>query len=255
MGKVISVASGKGGVGKSVITANLGMGLSKFGRKTLMIDGDLPASDLSMFLGIKDTPITFYDVLVGNRSLEEVIYQVYGGADFVPAGASLDDFLRINLDKFKEIIDQIKNDYRYILIDTPPGINKYSLGAIRAADEILWVISPDRPSINDTLRLKSRVENFGMKALGIIVNRAPNFSFWEKRKIPTIKKSEIERQLGARVIASIPEDKDVYKSIRVEKPLLKYSPKGDAGKAFKSCAKRVILLSEKKKSQRDKSKL
>jgi septum site-determining protein MinD len=141
----------------------------------------------------------------------------------------------------KKVIIRLKDRYDIILMDTASGLNKYSLSAMRVADEVLWVTTPDEPSIADVRRLKIMADRFDTKTRGVIVNRIPKFSFLEIKGLPIIRKSEVEQRLGTKVVGAIPEDKDIYKAALVQKPLLEYKPKGSAAKAFRLCARNLLL--------------
>jgi len=243
MGRVVAIASGKGGSGKSVVTANLGIGLSRFGKNVLMIDSDISMPNLDIFVGLKDAPITLHDILSKKKPVDKAIYQVFRGVNLIPCSRLLDAFFRANIRGLKGIIAKVRDKYDYVLIDTPSGLNKYNLATIRYADEVLWVVNPDEASIVDTIRLKSAVELFHVRTLGMVVNRVPSFSWSERRKLPKIRKTDLEMRLGCKILGIIPEDKEVYKAAILQMPYLEYKKSGKVVNAFKELC-RTILKSE-----------
>lgn len=241
MGKVIAFASGKGGSGKSVVAANLGIAFAKFGQSTLLIDADLSMPNLAILTGLKSTPVTLYEVLDRTKPVDQAIYKVYGGADIIPCGTSLEAFLKADMRGLKNVVEKVKERYEYVLIDTASGLNKYTLGGIKVADEVVWVVNLDEPSIADTLRLKTASELFKVKTRGVILNRVPSFSWIERKKIPAPKRNELEMRLETKILGVIPESKDVYKATLLQKPVLEYKPRGRIMKAFKECARTLLL--------------
>lgn len=90
MGRIITLASGKGGVGKTSITANLGIALVQRGNKVLLVDADVAMANLSLLLGMQSSPITLHDVLLGEATIRDATYDGPGGVHFIPSGLSLD---------------------------------------------------------------------------------------------------------------------------------------------------------------------
>jgi septum site-determining protein MinD len=241
MGEVIALASGKGGSGKSVIAANLGIAFSKFGKKTLLVDADLPMPNLDICVGLSEPPVTLYDVLAGTKPVERATYRIYGGAEIIPCGRSLEAFFKADVRRLKGVIAKVRPNYDYVIMDTSSGLNKYNLSAIKTADEVLWVVNPDEPSITDTLRLKTAVDLFGIKTLGMVVNRVPAFGIVERRSLPKLSREEVERKLKCKILGIIPETKHVTKATIMCKPLLEYKKSGDIVRAFRDLARNILL--------------
>ncbi len=241
MGKVLAFASGKGGSGKSVVTANLGIAFAKFGKSTLLMDADLSMPNLGILTGLKSAPVTLYEVLDKTKPLDQAIYKVYAGADIMPCGTSLEAFLKADIRRLKNVVEKVKERYEYVLIDTASGLNKYTLGGLKVADEVVWVVNLDEPSLADTHRLKTAAELFGLKTKGMIVNRVTSLSWIERKKIPAPKRNELETRLGAKILGVIPESREVYKATLLQKPVLEYVSKGKIMKAFRECARNLLL--------------
>ncbi|RLD04382.1 MAG: hypothetical protein DRI32_05740 [Chloroflexi bacterium] len=225
------------------MTANLAIAFSKFGRRVLMVDADLPMPNLNMFAGLKEMPVTLYDVLARKKPVESAVYKVYGGADIMPCGTSLESFLKADIRRIKNVIDAVRKIYEYVLVDTSSGLNKYNLNVLKVSDEVIWVVNPDEPSMSDTLRLKTAADIFNVKTRGMIVNKVPSFSWSERRKAPKVKKSDLEAKLGCGVLGVIPESSQVKVATLVQKSVIEYSPKGPVTKAFRELA-RVLLTQD-----------
>jgi chromosome partitioning protein len=140
MGKVLSISNHKGGVGKTTSAINIGAGLNKLGKKVLLIDLD-PQANLSQSLGLTNQDKTIYGALKGDYKLEPV--SVLKGFDVIPSTLDLSG-AEIELSSepgreyiLKELIDGIRNDYDYIIIDSPPSLGLLTINSFTAADEIL----------------------------------------------------------------------------------------------------------------------
>ena len=107
MTRVITVASGKGGVGKTTITANLGVALSTYGEETLVLDADVAMANLELILGMEGKSVTLHDVLSGDATIEEAIYEGPGGVKVVPAGISLEGLRKIKLDRLEDALETL----------------------------------------------------------------------------------------------------------------------------------------------------
>lgn len=239
MVRVYAIASGKGGVGKTTVAANLGVSLGRLRKKTLVIDADLAMDGIAGFFGIGETTTALHDLLVGRGSIEGAMQSVYG-IKVIPSGETLRGFLKADPEKLKRVVDRAKRDLDYIIIDLPPGLNKYSLAPLKVADEVLLVVTPELPSIEAVKKLQSVLEVLGKKTGGVIVNRLRKPSFFDRlRGVKFMETGNIERKLNAKILGEIPEDLAVIESINARKPVIIHRPKSPASKAFDKLA-RVI---------------
>src|SRR5690606_6478266 len=124
MTRVISVASGKGGVGKTTITANLGVALATYGEEVIVLDADVAMANLELILGMEGKSITLQDVLSGEATIDEAIYEGPGGVKIVPAGISLEGLRKVKLDRLEEALEVLIEDADILLIDAPAGLEK-----------------------------------------------------------------------------------------------------------------------------------
>jgi septum site-determining protein MinD len=238
MSVILAVVSGKGGVGKTTITANLGVELCKLGRKVLLIDADIGNSSLGIHFGLEQAPFTLADLLSGKKDVKKAIYRTPEGVEVMPSSLSLREFLKSNIDLLPNIIEKIKDNYDVILIDSPPGINKNSLVTLKVADEVLVVTTPDLPSISSAVKMKGAAELLDKKTAGAIVNRQAKPRLLSIRA-PSMKIEEIEARLGTAVLGAIPEDKNVAEAINAKKPVVSYKPRASISKVFKQLAQKI----------------
>lgn len=188
MGKVISLANHKGGVGKTCSTVNIGAGLSKRGKRVLLIDLD-PQSNLSLSLGIRDPKKSIYSCLVGKSSISEVIIESTKNLFVVPAsldlsGAELELASEAGRELIlKEIIAPIKSKYDFILIDCPPSLGLLTLNALTASDEVYiplqaqFLATQGLVKLNEIIEKVKRKLNKGLEIGGVFLTQ------YDKRKI------------------------------------------------------------------------
>ncbi|MCK4476072.1 MAG: AAA family ATPase [Methanophagales archaeon] len=162
MAEIYGIVSGKGGVGKTTIVANLGIALSRLGKSTLIVDADIAMGNLELFFRLKETPVTLQEVLSGKAEIREAIHKSSYGVHVIPCGSSLQGFLRSDLERLNHSISRLPT-YDFILIDNPTGLTKYSLLPLKAAKDTLLVVTPDIASLSTALKLKIAVENAGLK--------------------------------------------------------------------------------------------
>ncbi|MCH7902594.1 cell division ATPase MinD [archaeon] len=210
MGRVIAILSGKGGVGKTTITANLGIALAKRNLNVCLIDADIAMANLSLLLNMQNSPITLHDVLLGEANIQDSIYDGPAGIKFIPSGLSLENYRRVDSERLQSVIESIKNQFDFILLDCAAGIEKNVLAAVAASDEVLLVTAPTSPSIADVLKAKITSQRLGGKTIGVLMN------FVRKEK-GEISKDDVMKMLELPVIATIPYDDEVRKSFMQEK--------------------------------------
>ncbi len=232
MARVICVASGKGGTGKTTITANLGVSLAKMGRETIVLDADITLANLELILGMEGLPVTLQNVLAGEADISEVIYTGPAGVKIVPAGISLEGLRKANPDRLEDVLYTLLDMAEFIILDAPAGLEKSAIVALAASDEVLLVVNPEIASITDALKTKYVAEKLGARMLGIVVNRVTKLSV-------EIAKKEIETILEGKVLAVIPEDPEVRKAAAFGQPVVIRNPKCPASKAIYELAGKI----------------
>lgn len=238
MTRVIAVTSGKGGVGKTNFTVNLGIALAKRGKQVLVLDTDIGLANVDVILGLSPE----YDlshVIAGQRDVSEIIYEGPAGLKLIAGGSGFQDIVNLNelqLARFLNALEALDGTADIILLDTGAGISKSVLNFVLAADEIVVVTTPEPTALTDAYAIiKIIVRRRPGAHLKLITNRAltPKDGQAAADRLATAS----ERFLGAKLefLGPVMDDEAVSRSVRVQTPFLINAPNSPAA----ACINRV----------------
>jgi septum site-determining protein MinD len=233
MTRIIAVASGKGGVGKTTLVSNLATSLSGFGKSVVAIDANLTTSNLGLHLGIPLYPVTLNDVLNGKARVKDALYYHSAGFRVIPGDVSLTKLMIPQSNKLLNVFYKLAGNADFVLIDTAAGLGKEAQAAIKAADEVITVTNPEMPALTDALKLSKIARGYDTQSAGVIVNRVKNMA----HEVPTHR---IEEFLGLPVMGKVSEDHDIGRSIANRQPVVLYNPKSLAAQQIKAIAATLI---------------
>ncbi len=234
MTRIIGVVSGKGGVGKTTMVANLGTALAKLGKDVIILDANLTTPSLGLHLGVPLYPVTLHDVLKGHAGIKDAIYSHESGLRIIPAGISLRDMRGVDSKDLPNALLDLLGSAEIILLDASAGFGRESLAAMEAADEILIVTNPEISAVTDALKASKLSEQLGTKVTGVIVNRV------------TGKKHEMsERDIvgmldTVNLLGQVPEDVNVQQAVSGRVPVIRYSPKAKASGRIMNIAAELV---------------
>lgn len=233
MGLSITIASGKGGTGKTFLAANLGVALASFGKDVILLDADVELPSLELYFGLEGMKVTLNDVLAGKAEIDKAIYSAQGGVRVVPAGISLYKLRKADLASLEDIFEELKTKTEILLVDVPPGIGSAVVATLAAGKQMLLVAIPAFMAMPAAFKTKQVARNVGVEILGVVINRAS----LDENEL-TVK--EVEGILEEKVLAVIPEDEEVKRSMASGTPLLLSAPNAPASLAVKKLAADLI---------------
>ncbi len=236
--RIIAIASGKGGVGKTAITANLGVALGMLGKRVLMIDADVQMANLGLMLGMKERPISLQDVLLGHASPRDAVYNVRENVKFVPSGLSLEKMLRIDEERLGDIVAELARGMDFVLIDCPPGVGPDALAALNSAKEVMVLTMAEPVSVADAMKLAIFAERrLGLKITGVVVNMYKGMK-------NEMKEEEIQKLIQATVLTVVPEDPLLRRSSIEGVPVVIRHPDSPSSLAITGLAARLAGIAK-----------
>ena len=238
MARIIVVTSGKGGVGKTTTTSNIGMSLARLGHSTLLIDADVGLRNLDLLLGLENRIIyTGLDVLNQICRLEQAIIQDKRESKlaFFPLSSNRAE-VPVTSEQITKLIELIKVDYEYILIDSPAGIDNGFQTAIQCADEAIVVVTPEVPSIRDADRVIGILMSKGIEKINLIINRIrPNMV----RTDDMMSIEDVTNILGITLVGVIPDSEKIIIASNRGEPIVLEDKNCLPGIAFQNTARRL----------------
>ncbi|MEM5872565.1 MAG: cell division ATPase MinD [Candidatus Aenigmatarchaeota archaeon] len=208
MVRIIDVCSGKGGVGKTTVAANLGIALQKFYKKVAVIDCNLTTSHLGLLFNLYSYPVTLNNFLRNEAKIEDAIYIHSSGLRIVPASLDFREIVNIDTINLKQKLKNTFYDYDFVFLDSAPSLGKESLIALQASDEALFVANPHIPSLVDVVKCYQLINTLEDRPtpIGIILNRVRNKPY-------EIKLEEVKQFTDLPVLGVIPEDEKILESM------------------------------------------
>lgn len=236
MGEVIVVTSGKGGVGKTTTTANVGTGLAKLEKKVVLIDTDIGLRNLDVVMGLENRIVyNLVDVIEGNCKINQAFIKVKGYNNFyLLPSAQTRDKTAITPEQMKKLTDQLKEEFDYVIIDCPAGIEQGFHNAIAGADRALVVTTPEVSAVRDADRIIGLLEANEIKKIHLIVNR---LRMDMVKRGDMMSSDDVVEILAVPLIGVVPDDENIVISTNQGAPLVGNNTL--AGKAYMNICKRV----------------
>ncbi len=233
MAKIYVIISGKGGVGKTTTTINLGTSLNLLGEEVIIVDGNLTTPNVGIHLGAPIVPITLNHVLNGQAKLEDAIYEHESGTKIIPSSLSLKETEKIDYKKFPDIAKKLKKITNHILIDSAAGLGQEAKTLIQIADEIIIVTNPEMAAVTDALKTIKLTEEMNKPIKGIIITR------WRGGKTE-MSISNIQDMLEAPLLGIIPEEDSIRESQVMKNAVIHTHPKSKAAQNYVNISKRLL---------------
>ena len=238
-GSVIVITSGKGGVGKTTTSANIGTALAKAGNKVVLIDTDIGLRNLDLLLGLENRIVyTIVDVVEERCKLKQALVKDKKNPNLsLLAAAQTRDKTSVSQEQLKDICDQLKKKYDFILVDCPAGIEQGFQNAVAGASEAIVVTTPEMSAVRDADRIIGLLEaKEEIESYKLLLNRVrPNLI--ESNDMMSVE--DVVEILSADLIGVIPEDTGIITSTNKGEPIVN-DEKSLAGQAYRNVAKRIM---------------
>lgn len=241
--RVISVTSGKGGVGKSNVVSNLAIALSAQGKKVLLIDADLGLGNLDVLLGL--SPVyNLNHVLNGDKSILDILIDGPAGIKIIPAGTGAQELTNLGQHeklKFLDELDMLEEQFDFLIVDTEAGISENVTYFTVAAQEIFVVVTPEPTSITDVYALiKLLATRYSEHHFKVLVNMAKDSeeALEVFRKLANVAGRFLDISLD--YLGCVVKDEKVVEAVKRQKAVTELFPDSEAAHCFTTLAKRVI---------------
>jgi septum site-determining protein MinD len=235
--QVLTVTSGKGGVGKTTAVANIAVALASDGKKVVCIDGDIGLRNLDVVMGLENRIVyDLVDVIEGRCKLRQAMIRDkhYTELYLIPA-AQTRDKSAVSPSDMMRLCDELRSEYHFVLIDSPAGIERGFRNAIAAADRVLVVTNPEVSAVRDADRVVGILEAEEKGAPALIINRL-NPALVKNNDM--LSAGDVLDLLGIQLIGIVPEDETVIVGSNRGTPVVN-DAKSRAGQAFRNIAKRL----------------
>jgi flagellar biosynthesis protein FlhG len=241
--RVIAVTSGKGGVGKTNISANLAVLAAKMGKRVLVIDADLGLANVEIVFGLKPR-YHMGDLISSSISIEDVLIEAPHGVKILPAGSGVQSLTQLSPEdklRFIAALEPVQDKFDVVLVDSGAGIGDNVLFFVSAAQEALLVVSPEPTSLVDAYAtVKVLSQQAGVKHFNVIIN--PVIEELPAREIFHKLTQVTSRFLSAKVrhLGYVPRDENLHRAIMAQRPLVDAFPHSPASRALHTLADKLF---------------
>ncbi len=243
--KIVTVASGKGGVGKSSLALNLGIALSQHGRRPLIIDTDFGFNNIDVMLGIH-TEHDLLDVIEGRKNVREIIETGLAGVQFISGGSGVYELFKMQPDQLMDIVSslvELEDVADTIIFDTSAGLSENAMRLIRASHETILITTPEPTAVVDAYALLKIVHEQGDRPhISLVVNQASGVKEAESVADGFVRIAEKNLNIRLNRLGHISRDANMQSAIRMQVPILVSFPKSVASVDIRNLTQRYLNL-------------
>lgn len=239
--KIITVISGKGGVGKTTTAINIGAALNGFGKEVVIVDANLTTPNVGLHLGAPIVPVSLNHVLLGKAKVIDALYEHPSGTKIVPSSLSVRELKRLDHKKLKDVAKSLKRMADFVIYDAAAGLGEEAVASMESADELIIVTNPEITAVTDALKTIKLAEEMNVGVKGVIVTRVRK----RKSQMPL---ANIREMLGVPILGVVPEDDKVQEALTMKDAVMHVSPRSKAARAYKEIAAGIAGVSYKSPS-------
>ena len=237
MGEVIVITSGKGGVGKTTTTANIGVGLAKAGKRVVVIDTDLGLRNLDVVMGLENRIVyNLVDVIEGNCRMKQALIKDkrYENLFLLPS-AQTKDKTAVSPGQMKKLTEELSEEFDYVLLDCPAGIEQGFQNAIAGANHAIVVTTPEVSAIRDADRIIGLLEKNKIMKLDLIINRI-RMEMVKRGDMMSVE--DVSEIIAIHLLGAIPDDDQVVIATNQGEPVIETDSM--SGKAYQNICNRLM---------------
>lgn len=250
--KIITITSGKGGVGKSNFTTNLALSLKEYGKIPIILDADFGLANVEIILGQRPK-YNLSHLIHKQCTFNELLCESQYGIPFISGGSGVKDMLFLSegeIDTIANQLNELEKRTDLLLIDTGAGINEIVLKFCQLADEVYVIVTPEPASMTDAYALiKTLVKDFSLTPqFNIVINKAMNRDEAHEvyRKMAYVAKEFLQASIC--YAGYIPYDPKLFESVKNQQPVIQYAPKCSASEAYKAIGRSILNMPEQEKT-------
>ena len=241
--RIITVTSGKGGVGKTNFVVNLGLSLAKLKQQVVIFDADLGLSNVDVMMGI-NPPGNLYDLLYNNKKIEDILAYGPKNIRFISGGSGFQELSNLDQKQRQHLVNSLnyfQNITDFVLIDTGAGISKNVLGFVAAAEEVIVIVTPEPTSLADAYSLIKVMSKFNVQSeVSLIVNMAIDKREAQQTADKIIMVASRFLQIKVSHLGSICMDPIVSQAVKSQNPFVLSYPYSSAAKSMANIAEKMI---------------
>lgn len=243
--RAIAVTSGKGGVGKSNISINMGIGLATMGRQVLLLDADMSLANVDILLGLQPR-YNLSHVISGERTLEEILVDGPCGLKVIPAASGIQRMSELSSAEQAGIIrafSEFNQDFDFLIVDTAAGISSSVVNFARACQDIIVVLCDEPTSLTDAYAfVKLLNRDYGIYRFHVVANMVQNAAQAQALFVKLCKVTDRYLDVTLTLLGAIPHDNFLRRAVQKQSAVVQAFPQCAAAQAFHQLAKRVDNL-------------
>ncbi|MBU0470637.1 MAG: P-loop NTPase [Nanoarchaeota archaeon] len=234
MTKFVALVSGKGGVGKTTATLNVGQALVNLGKDVVLVDANIVTPNLAIQLGFMNPEGTLNKFLRKEKEIKEITYLHESGISLIPSSPSYEEFQKTNPQKIFKLFEHLDEKLDFVLIDSPSGLGYDIHQILKNTDEVLVVVTPTMTSVVDALKTIQLAKANNNTIAGIILN----MTHGGRNELTS---AEVENILGHPILANIKNCRKVRKAAHRQLPLNYIYPRSRTAKEFNKIARHLTM--------------